>query len=211
MKTTRQTFTQLGQRTFTVDDSRTWQPKHAHKAERGLTALPLTLTLFPLRGTNTHTQNLKTVSSPSFFLRIAGMSDETEDESRKEQLSVLADNVVATLEAVMQRTEERMDGAAELVQGLIASAAEENGEFIVPLKPERVKFMRNKVALARAQIDEGILSTVFAYMKKANEVQRQPYPPSLLPTHPPSLYALHMQTKITLVPYRCSPPSFISL
>jgi hypothetical protein len=150
------------------------------------------------RGTHTHTQNLKTVSSPSFFLRIAGMSDETKDESRKEQLSVLADNVVATLEAVMQRTEERMDGAAELVQGLIASAAEENGEFIVPLKPERVKFMRNKVALARAQIDEGILSTVFAYMKKANEVRRQPT--LLLPIgHPdisllsrPSLVSHHL-------------------
>ena len=100
---------------------------------------------------------------------IAALSDASNDDARKEQLAVLADNIVATLEAVMARTEERMDGAAELVQSLIASAAEANGEFIVPLQTERVKLMRQKVASARTSIDEGILATIFAYMKKANE------------------------------------------
>jgi len=114
--------------------------------------------------------NIKAVSQPSFFIKIAERADEA-DEEGKEKLSALADNVVATLEAVMARTEEKMDDASELVQTLLSSAAEENGEFDVPLKPERVAFMRAKVKEQRELIDEGILATVFAYMKKANEDQ----------------------------------------
>jgi hypothetical protein len=69
----------------------------------------------------------------------------------------------------MARTEERMDGAASLVQGIVAAAAEPNGEFAVPLSAERVTAMRKEVVKQREMIDEGILSTIFAYMKKAND------------------------------------------
>ena len=62
-----------------------------------------------------------------------------------------------------------MDGAASLVQSIVATAAESNGEFVLPLTAERVTAMRSEIAKQREQIDEGILSTVFAYMKKANE------------------------------------------
>lgn len=62
-----------------------------------------------------------------------------------------------------------MEGAASLVQTIVAAAAEPNGEFAVPLSAERVTAMRNEMVKQRELIDEGILSTVFAYMKKANE------------------------------------------
>ncbi len=91
------------------------------------------------------------------------------DSEKRERLAALADNLVTTLEAVMARTEERMDGAASLVQSIVATAAEANGEFAVPLSAERVAAMRSEIVKQKEQIDEGILSTVFAYMKKANE------------------------------------------
>mmetsp|Transcript_38734 Transcript_38734/g.75746 ORF Transcript_38734/g.75746 Transcript_38734/m.75746 type:complete len:325 (+) Transcript_38734:1-975(+) len=123
----------------------------------------------PYQMPNVVAANIKAVSQPSFFMSIADRADKASSDEDKEALSVMADNVVATLEAVLARTEEKMDDASELVQMLLASAAEENGEFDVPLKPERVAFMRNKVKEQREAIDEGILATIFAYMKKANE------------------------------------------
>ncbi|EKX32871.1 hypothetical protein GUITHDRAFT_120938 [Guillardia theta CCMP2712] len=119
---------------------------------------------------NIASQNLKEISSPKFFLRIASMSDESQDETRKQQLSALADNLVATLEVVVQRTEEKLDDAAELIQGILSSAAEPNGEFIVPLKADKINTMRKKVSEKKQNLgDEGVLATVFAYMKKASE------------------------------------------
>lgn len=41
-----------------------------------------------------------------------------------------------------QRTEERMDDSADVVQKVLAAAAEGNGEFELPLKPARVAAMR---------------------------------------------------------------------
>ena len=101
------------------------------------------------------------------FLRIASMSDETSDEERKRKLAALADNLVATLEVVEKRTEEKMDGASKLIQDIVAEAAEPNGEFIVPLSASRVEAMRSKILQNLDSIDDGLLSTAFAYMKKA--------------------------------------------
>ena len=41
-----------------------------------------------------------------------------------------------------QRTEERMDDSADVVQQVLAAAAEPNGEFELPLKPHRIQAMR---------------------------------------------------------------------
>jgi hypothetical protein len=103
------------------------------------------------------------------FLRIAALNDETSDEERKSKLSALADNLVATLEVVVKRTEEKMDSASKLIQEIVASAAEPNGEFIVPLSSARVQAMRALIQKNLESIDDGLLSTAFAYMKKAGD------------------------------------------
>ena len=42
------------------------------------------------------------MSSPAFFMRIASLSDETQDEEEKQKLAALASNLVVALEVVVQ-------------------------------------------------------------------------------------------------------------
>lgn len=125
----------------------------------------------PLNLPSAASQSIKEVSTPAFFMRIATLSDESEDEQEKNKLAALASNLVAALEVVVQRTEERMDDSADVVQQVLAAAAEPNGEFELPLKPHRIQAMRAALVERRQLVDEAVLSCLFAYMKKASEDQ----------------------------------------
>jgi len=111
---------------------------------------------------------IRIVSSPKFFMRIAARADMTTDPIEKEKLSALATNLVATLEAVVSTTEDRLDERATNVQDIVKAAAEPNGEFLVPLTPERIAAMRTSLqSIDSTSLDEGFLSTVDAWMKKS--------------------------------------------
>lgn len=97
------------------------------------------------------------------------MADKAEGEE-KEKLSSLASNLVATLEAVVETTEEQLDERAKEVETVVKAAAEpDSGEFMVPLLPERVASMRTALEeLDESSLDEGFLSTVDAWMNKSH-------------------------------------------
>lgn len=112
----------------------------------------------------------RVVSSPQFFMRIALLSDKAEGEE-KEKLTALASNLVATLEVVVETTEETLDERAKEVEKVLKAAAEpETGDFLVPLLPEQVQAMRKVVeGLEPSSLDEGFLSTVDAFMNKSHQ------------------------------------------
>lgn len=64
-----------------------------------------------------------------------------------------------------------MDDSANVVQQVLSAAAEENGEFELPLKEERIKSMRAALVERRHLVDEAALSCLFAYMNKASQDQ----------------------------------------
>ncbi|KAG7367590.1 hypothetical protein IV203_030261 [Nitzschia inconspicua] len=113
----------------------------------------------------------RVISSPRFFLRIADRTDKAKDEMERKKLETLASNLVATLEAVVETTEEKLDERAKEVEQVLKAAAEpETGEFLVPLLPEQVKAMRKVVEnLEPSSLDEGFLSTVDAFMMKSHQ------------------------------------------
>lgn len=113
----------------------------------------------------------RVISSPQFFLRIADRIDKATDEMEKQKLEALASNLVATLEAVVETTEEKLDERAKEVELVLKAAAEpETGEFLVPLLPEQVRGMRKVVEnLEPSSLDEGFLSTVDAFMMKSHQ------------------------------------------
>ena len=113
----------------------------------------------------------RVISSPKFFMRIAERADKATDSVEKEKLSALAANLVATLEVVVETTEETLDERAKGVEKILQAAAEpETGEFLVPLLPEQVEGMRREVEkLEPALLDEGFLSTVDAWMNKSHQ------------------------------------------
>ena len=113
----------------------------------------------------------RVVSSPQFFLRIAERADSAIDEDEIEKLAALASNLVATLEVVVETTEETLDERAKEVEEVLKAAADlETGEFLVPLLPEQVQRMRVVVEnLEPYSLDEGFLSTVDAFMNKSHQ------------------------------------------
>lgn len=116
------------------------------------------------------TRVFRVVSSPRFFMRIAELTDQAEEAEQKQKLSALASNLVATLEAVVETTEEQLDERAKEVEAVVKAAAEpESGEFLVPLLPERAASMRKAlVELDESSLDEGFLSTVDAWINKSH-------------------------------------------
>ncbi|VEU39362.1 unnamed protein product [Pseudo-nitzschia multistriata] len=113
----------------------------------------------------------RVISSPRFFMRIAELTDKAEDEAEKEKLAAFASNLVATLEVVVETTEETLDERAKEVEMVLKAAAEpETGDFLVPLLPEQVQGMRKVVeGLEPSSLDEGFLSTVDAFMNKSHQ------------------------------------------
>lgn len=113
----------------------------------------------------------RVISSPQFFLRIAQRTDMAADETEKAKLGALASNLVSTLEAVVETTEEKLDERAKEVEQVLKAAAEpETGEFLVPLLPQQVEAMRKVVEdLEPSSLDEGFLSTVDSFMMKSHQ------------------------------------------
>lgn len=113
----------------------------------------------------------RVVSSPRFFMRIAELTDKATDPVEKDKLAALASNLVATLEVVVETTEETLDERAKEVETVLKAAAEpETGDFLVPLLPKQVQAMRKVVeGLEPSSLDEGFLSTVDAFMNKSHQ------------------------------------------
>lgn len=116
-------------------------------------------------------KSIRVVSSPRFFLRIAERVDVEQDPLQVEKLQTLAENLTATINAVVSTTEEKLDDRARCVEKVVMAAAEPgSGEFMVPLSAERVGSMRASVEKLDVEtMDEGFLSTIDAWMNKSQQ------------------------------------------
>ncbi len=102
-----------------------------------------------------------------FWLRLAARTD-TADEDGKQQLRSLATTVMQIVDAMVQQTDEKLSGSSEMLeQILIAGADEDSGEWSVPLPAERVSAMKDVMLANYEAVDEALLSSCFAWMKKA--------------------------------------------
>jgi len=120
---------------------------------------------------NAVSKAIRVVSSPRFFLRIAERADTEQDPAEKEKLATLAENLTATISAVVSTTEDKLDDRAKSVEDVLKCAAEpDSGDFMVPLSTDRVDAMRDKMNnLDPDSLDEGFLSTVDAWMNKSQQ------------------------------------------
>jgi len=114
-------------------------------------------------------RELKLVSSPAFFMAIAAKADGSKSSKTKDSLGDLATTVMTTLDVIVQRTEEKGDVAGSTLQSLLSFAAEEDGEFMVPLSSEKSKAMRAAAKERLGVMDDAFLSTVNAWMRKSEE------------------------------------------
>jgi len=120
---------------------------------------------------NAVSKAIRVVSSPKFFIRIAERVDVEQDPAQKEKLLTLAENLTATISAVVSTTEDKLDDRAKSVEEVLKCAAEpDSGDFMVPLSVDRIGAMRDKMNEFDPEVlDEGFLSTVDSWMNKSSQ------------------------------------------
>jgi len=113
---------------------------------------------------------LRAVGRPQFFLRIAEICDDC-PEGDREKLAALADNLASTLAVIVESAEEKLDDASDVLQTIVVAAAEDDGEFLVPLSAERFAALQEAVdaRVVDGSLGESVLSTVDAWAKKADD------------------------------------------
>eukprot|EP00899_Mesostigma_viride_P024773 jgi/Mesvir1/5480/Mv15530-RA.1 len=105
----------------------------------------------------------------SFWLRMATRAEATENAQGKEKLLTMASLLMRMVDRLVKEANKSMGASARLLQDIVKQAANERGEFVVPLSAGQVQNMKKMMAANRKSLDEAFLSNVFAYMRKANE------------------------------------------
>jgi len=77
-----------------------------------------------------------------FWLRLAARSDTAADEGERAQLVSLATSVMQLVDSILKQTEEQLSDSATHLQDILKAAADENGEWQVPLAPEKLEAMK---------------------------------------------------------------------
>ena len=117
-------------------------------------------------------ENIKGISSmgaQQLFMRLAELSDAAESDAERDEISALASTVATTLESLIAKAETALDADAADVQSVMALAADEAGEFAVPLPPAKRDAVRAAIREKGAGLGEGFVATARAYMDRASD------------------------------------------
>lgn len=104
-----------------------------------------------------------------FFLRLAEMSDAAADEKEKKAIADFASAITRAVENLLERTDSKLQIDAQTAQELLKLAADEKGEFEVPIPATRVDALRAEMRKELSSLGEGFVVTIKAYMKQAND------------------------------------------
>jgi len=102
-----------------------------------------------------------------FYMRLAARSD-TAGEAERASLASVASSTMAILSLIAQQTKAAISSSSDTLMRLVGAAADEGtGAFVLPLRADRVAAVR--AVLAEGVVDEAVLASAFAWMRKAAE------------------------------------------
>jgi len=102
------------------------------------------------------------------WIRIASRSDAAESQEEKDKIMTLASKCMKIIETMVESTEDTIKQSSKLLQDIVAAAANpDTGEFDVPLKADALARMSKK--MEGAEVDERMLNTVYAWIRKSDE------------------------------------------
>jgi hypothetical protein len=102
------------------------------------------------------------------WIRIASRSDAAESQEAKDALMDMAGKCMKLVEAMVEQTESTIAESSKLLETIVATAADpDTGEFNVPL--QRASVARMRQAVDAAVVDERMLNTVYAWIRKSDE------------------------------------------
>jgi len=74
-------------------------------------------------------------------MRIATRNDSASSQSDKDRLRSVADVVMVLVDAFVKQSEQKLSDSASTLQAILAAAADENGEWYLPLTPQQVRLL----------------------------------------------------------------------
>ena len=102
------------------------------------------------------------------WIRLASRSDADETQEEKDAFMTLASKCMKLIETMVEQTESTIQESSKLLENIVATAADpDTGEFQVPLTSESVARMR--AAVDGTAVDERMLNTVYAWIRKSDE------------------------------------------
>ncbi|KAG2485411.1 hypothetical protein HYH03_015897 [Edaphochlamys debaryana] len=104
-----------------------------------------------------------------FWMRIATRNDTAASKEDKDRLQDLATSVMVLVDAVRKRTEQQLEDSGKILQDILVAAADEKGEWYLPLTTDQVTNVRAALDRHSARLDEALLSNAFAWIKKSSE------------------------------------------
>lgn len=90
-------------------------------------------------------------------------------QADKERLQSLANTVMTLVNALVKQSEQQLQGGSKVLQDILVAAADDKGEWYLPLSDEQVARVLACMDRYEAQLDEAMLSNAFAYIKKCQE------------------------------------------
>lgn len=118
-----------------------------------------------------------------FWLRFALRTDQCETGEEKEKMATLANSVMKITELIVKQSETSLDNAQTWLIKLLQEAADENGQWHLPLDESEIdkmrQFMKEKLMKTAGQETtlpqageeecdmESLLATAYAWMRKA--------------------------------------------
>jgi len=106
-----------------------------------------------------------------FWVRIATRADSAESAQEKEDLAGMAGRAMYAAEALVKEADAGAGGKAAVLQGILEAAADDAGVWELPLLPERRDAMLEafKGFYSSGEVDESLLGTAFAWLRKCAE------------------------------------------
>lgn len=106
---------------------------------------------------------------PKFWLRVATRNDSIQDPEQKERLRTVADSVMLLVDTMVKQTEQQLNDSAAVLQDILKAAADQKGEWYLPLDAAQVASVRAALDKHSDRLDEALLSNCFAWMKKCQD------------------------------------------
>ncbi|TFJ86687.1 hypothetical protein NSK_001776 [Nannochloropsis salina CCMP1776] len=116
-------------------------------------------------------QHYKYLIHPQFYMKLADRIYELPTQEEQDEAAAKATKIWNRLLKILESAETLRTTTTEMLEKMVAQAAEDDGAFLFPLAPDRVEAVRAEVLKNLERMDEGALSTLNSWMLKVQDDQ----------------------------------------
>lgn len=114
-------------------------------------------------------QHYKYLIHPQFYMKLADRIYELPTQTEQDEAAAKATKIWNRLLKVLEAAESVRASTAEVLEKIVAQAAESDGAFLFPLTKDRVEAVRAEVLKNLDRLDEGALTTLNSWMLKVQD------------------------------------------